>query len=641
MKRRSWADAAEALTTADERDGLSPEDLELLAQASWWSGRPDHAVLAWERAFTGHLSAGEKSAAAAVALRLADHALRRLAFSVANGWLSRADKLLTDEHESEVHAWLKLGNAQRAFFADHDIETTIALIDEALEIARRQENADAWSMALGVKGATLVDTGRWAEGLELLDEATAAAISGELQPQNASDLYCITIGVCSNLGEYRRAGEWTDQADRWMERNDIRGYRGVCRVHRAELQRLRGSWTEAEQEARRACVELEEFRLLQDAGFANYQIGEVRLHMGDLEAAEEAFNRAFELGYDPQPGGALLLLARGEVDDAARVIAAAVSPDNTDSGHGLLREAQLLPAQVEIALAADDLETAQTATERLEEIAATYESNSLHAAAWTARGAVELSQDEPLAAARSLDKAWRQWQQIDLPFESARSRELLGRARAAAGDGTTAKLELRAARSVYQRLGAALDLARINDRLGEEPSLEGGDRVIKTFMFTDIVSSTDLVSLIGDDAWEELLHWHDRQLRAALADHGGEEVRHTGDGFLMTFERPADAVECAVAIQRNLAKHRREHGFAPWVRIGMHVAAATRQGTDYAGQGVHVAARVSDLADREEIVITSAVAEGAGTMRFQVSEPRAVTLKGIGDPVMIHTVQWR
>src|SRR6185436_13299260 len=86
------------------------------------------------------------------------------------------------------------------------------------------------------------------------------------------------------------------------------------------------------------------------------------------------------------------------------------------------------------------------------------------------------------------------------------------------------------------------------------------ERVTRTFMFTDIVTSTDLVGLIGDEAWNELLRWHDRELRAAFARHAGEEANHTGDGFFAAFGRAGDAIDCAVDIQRLLVRHRREHG---------------------------------------------------------------------------------
>ena len=160
-------------------------------------------------------------------------------------------------------------------------------------------------------------------------------------------------------------------------------------------------------------------------------------------------------------------------------------------------------------------------------------------------------------------------------------------------------------------------------------------------MFTDIVVSTDLVGIMGDDAWGELLHWHDRELRASIAEHHGLEVSHTGDGFFAAFDRATDAIACAVDIQRRLVRHRREHGFAPWVRIGLHSAEATREGGNYRGQGVHVAARVGAAADREEIVVSSSVVEAAGRVPFGLSEPRSAQLKGVKEPVELRSVEWR
>ena len=160
-------------------------------------------------------------------------------------------------------------------------------------------------------------------------------------------------------------------------------------------------------------------------------------------------------------------------------------------------------------------------------------------------------------------------------------------------------------------------------------------------MFTDIVTSTDLVGLIGDEAWSELLRWHDRELRSSFAQHRGEEVKSTGDGFFVAFERALDALECAVDIQRRLARHRREHGFAPKVRIGVHPAEATREGRDYSGQGVHIAARIGAAAMGDEILVSSALLDGITPLRFGLSEPREVTLKGVNTPVEVHSVDWR
>ena len=160
-------------------------------------------------------------------------------------------------------------------------------------------------------------------------------------------------------------------------------------------------------------------------------------------------------------------------------------------------------------------------------------------------------------------------------------------------------------------------------------------------MFTDIVTSTDLVGVMGDEAWGELLSWHNRELRSAFASHRGEEVNSTGDGFFVTFDKAAEAIDCAVDIQRRLTRHRREHGFAPSVRIGLHSAEATRDGRDYRGRGVHVAARIGGAASGQEILVSSDVLEQAGLSRFKVSEPRALTLKGVREPVEVRSIDWR
>lgn len=163
-------------------------------------------------------------------------------------------------------------------------------------------------------------------------------------------------------------------------------------------------------------------------------------------------------------------------------------------------------------------------------------------------------------------------------------------------------------------------------------------RVVKTFMFTDIVKSTNLVEVLGDEAWETLLRWHDETLRSLFVAHKGEEVVGTGDGFFVGFDSPDSALACAVAIQRRLAEHRRAHGFAPQVRIGVHASDATQVGTNFRGKGVHEAARIAALAEGNEIVASSATVAGT---RYSGPESRAVTLKGITEPIEVVSVEWR
>jgi class 3 adenylate cyclase len=162
-------------------------------------------------------------------------------------------------------------------------------------------------------------------------------------------------------------------------------------------------------------------------------------------------------------------------------------------------------------------------------------------------------------------------------------------------------------------------------------------RVMKTFMFTDVVGSTNLVEVLGDEAWDTLLRWHDTTLREVFTAHQGKEISTTGDGFFVSFDSPEQAIASAVAIQRRLADHRRTAGFAPGVRIGIHASGATRVGADFRGKGVHEAARIAALADGDEILASRSTAVDG---RFPVSEPRTVTLRGTSDPIEIVTVDW-
>jgi class 3 adenylate cyclase len=643
MDRHAWAEAMEVFVAADRDGGLAPADLELLGAAAWWAGHPDEATGALERAFTGHTAAGRSSDAARVALLLAYQAFRRLNGSIGGGWLARAERLLETEPESSLHARLAIFHALGALMATR-IGEGIEFADRAMELARKHNDPDALFMAMSFKGMAEVFAGNWQAGLALIDEAATAASSGQLDLRVASDIYCNTISACRNAGDYKRAGQWADEGERWMRRQSAGGYPGVCRVHRAELKMLRGLWPEAEQEARQACEELERFGILDGVGYAHYQVGEVRLRMGDLEAAAEAFERAYEYGHDAQPGMALLQLARGEIEEAGRSIARALA---TAAGPGgpadRATRARLLPAQVDIALAVGDLETAGRAVEELESIATNFGQPMFEAGALTARGGLLLGEDRPAEASPILGRSWRLWQDTDLPYESARARLRYAEAVAAEGDQAAAHRDLRAARSVFERLGATLDLQRVDALLGEDTasSARASQRTTRTFMFTDIVTSTDLIGLIGDDAWGELLRWHDRELRSAFAQHRGEEVNSTGDGFFVAFEQASDGLECGVDIQRRLARHRREHGFAPLVRIGLHATEATREGGDYRGRGVHVAARIGAAAVGEEILVSSAALSEISSNRFGLSDPRQLKLKGVAEPVEVHTVNWR
>jgi class 3 adenylate cyclase len=649
MARHAWEEARDLFRRAEQDEALLPADLEMMGEAGWWSGHPDERVDALERAYAAYVESGARAEAASVALQLADYGFQRRALHIAGGWASRAQRLLEGVPPSGVQAFAAVLNAfVRLFGGEVDVGKRYA--EEALELAIKYGNRDVEALARNLIGRALLKQGEVARGLALIDESTVAAVGGELKPWATANVYCSTIDACRDLAEWQRAAEWTEEADREMRRQRIRGYPGVCRVHRAEIKRMRGAWPEAEEEARQACIELEQFGLLIGLGWGNYEIGEVRLRMGDFTAAEEAFRRAYEYGRDPEPGLSLLRLAQGDAAGAASSIKRALSTSGGpsqmvgDSPFDPLGRSHLLPAQVQVALVVGDQATAEAAANELEEIATRYESTAIQAEAAGARGAVLLAAGDASAAVDHLLRSHRLWQAVGAPYEGAQVRTLLAQAHRALGDEAASLQELEAARSAFEKLKAIPDLRHVESTLesyGASHRAAPGERQVKTFMFTDIVSSTDLLEAIGDQAWEELIGWHDVTLRSLFARHGGVEVSHTGDGFFAAFDDPRSAIECAIGIQRTLAAHRREHGFAPWVRIGVHSAEATRVGANYRGRGVHLAARVSALADRNEVVVSRAALDLAGEPPFPAADSRSAVLKGIKDPVEVATVAWQ
>jgi class 3 adenylate cyclase len=640
VARNAWREAFDLLGAADASRGLPPEDLEHLAEAAFWSGRLPACIDAYERAYAAYLEQRNQRRAGVVALELAREYQHKLAHSIAAGWFNRAKSLLEQEPESPEYGYLVLARVSGAL-GEGALDRALEHARRAVEIGSRSGDRDLEALALHKQGCVLVAKGEVVEGLALLDEATVAAVSGGLRTLTTAIIYCNTIDCCRDLADYRRAGEWTEAATRWCEKQAISGFPGICRVRRAEVMRLRGAWAQAEQEARRACGELQEF-VPDVAGAGFYEIGEIRLRLGDLPAAEEAFRQAHELGREPQPGLSLLRLAQGKVEIAAAAIRGALEDESWDR----LARARLLPARVEIALAAGDLEGSRAAAEELEGIAQAYASPALEAVAACARAALQLEEGDAAGALRNIRRGGQLWRELDMPYEAARARMQMAAALRLAGDEDSAQLELQSARSAFERLGAAPEARRAAELLGTEvgsdsrPSATRGRRATRTFMFTDIVKSTHLVEALGDDAWEDLLRWHDQTLRSLFAGHGGEEIKQAGDGFFVGFREAPEAIECAVAIQRTLADHRRAHGFAPQVRIGLHAAEAAQLGRDYGGMGVHEAARIAALAEGGEI-LASRVTLPAGAVRFAASEPRSVSLKGISAPVEVVAIDWR
>ena len=633
-----WIRALELFKQADLEDRLAPEDIEAMGDAAWWAAQPDEGIEAFQRAYSAYLAAGQKTRAAYVALTLAREFGVKLEGPVSAGWFNRAKRLLDAEPEGAEHGYLYLRQCVLALNAGN-VDESIGFAKRAVDIGASVSDPNLQAIGAVYQGVAMVEGGQVAAGLALIDDAALAAVNGELGLYATGTVYCNTIATCCEIADFRRASDWSNAARRWAERHPDQPLTpGDCRVHRAEVLALHGAWAEAEESARRGAEELRAFNRTYHVGEALYQIGAIRLRMGDVSAAQDAFRQASELGRDPQPGMSLLLLTDGKVDAALASIGRALEEETSSK----LARGRLLPAVVEISLKARDLDRAREAADELESIAATYETPTLQAAAGAARGAVLLAAGDAKAAARFLRAGLKRWQEIDAPYEAAQARALLAQAIASQGDHEGAGLELQAARAAFERLGAGADVTKIDAQVLERDARHpvAADRVIKTFLFTDIVKSTSLVEAIGDEAWLDLLRWHNETLRSLFTGHGGAEMDHVGDGFFVAFDDPAAAISCAVAIQSTLARHRRRHGFAPQVRIGVHAASASRSGAAYRGKGVHEAARIGSAAEAGEI-LASRTTWAAIAGRFPASPPRTVQLKGISNPVEVVAIDWR
>jgi DNA-binding SARP family transcriptional activator len=437
-------EAFSLLSRADSEGSLAPEALEALGEAALWSGHNRVSISARHRAHMGYLEAGDTRAAARVAVSLASNHGIRLELAVAEGWARTAARLLDDEPEAAEHGFLA-SVMSVVLLETGELNASLEQAQLAYDIGRRLGIPDLQALGITIRGLVLARQDHVHEALSLLNESMALAVSGRLSPLTTGMIYCRTIWTSLDLFDYRRAAEWIDTVQRCEVETGFGGNPGDCSAHLAAALVARGSWEEAEREAERACHDAETFEL-SHIGLASYTLGEIHFRRGNLQRAADAFRRAAEYGMTPQPGAALLELAKGDV------AAAFASVKSFLKGASVrLARARVLPAAVEIALAAGDPEWARSAAEELAGIAEAYGSAALTAGAARARGAVSLSDGGTSEAVRGLSEAVEAYRQAQMPYEVARTRALLAQALLAEGDRVGAVSELEASRNVFDR----------------------------------------------------------------------------------------------------------------------------------------------------------------------------------------------
>jgi DNA-binding NarL/FixJ family response regulator len=468
--RGRWSEAYDAFARADRTAPLTAEDLERLATAAYMTGRDDEQHRALERAHQAHLDDGERLRAVRCAIWLGVHLLLRREVARASGWFGRAQRLFDRDGSDCVERGYLLMVSELRHAGAGEWEAAYAAAAAAAEVAERFGDANLLALCLMDQGRSLIRQGRVADGLGKLDQAMVEATAGELSPIVLGLVYCSVIDGCQEVHELRRAHEWTAALAEWCDHQPgLVPFTGTCLMHRSELLELRGEWEAALAEARLAGERFATRSNNAAAGQAWYRQGEVLRLRGELAGAEDAYREASRLGHEPQPGLALLRVAQGRIDAAAAAIG-----QLTAATSEWVERARLLPAFVEIMLAAGHREEARAACDELEELAERHGATLLRARAAQARGAVGLADRDAHNALLALRSARRLWQEIEAPYEDARARVLIARASRAVGDEETARLELVAAHAVFERVGAAPDVASVGSLLDEAGPGETG-----------------------------------------------------------------------------------------------------------------------------------------------------------------------
>jgi tetratricopeptide (TPR) repeat protein len=483
--RADWQDAFDLFMEAEAKGLLSLGDLPVVGDVAYAAGHLDVTVEMWERAHTGFVQAGDRLAAAGAAVRVAMHLLFDTALMApVRGWLTRAERLLDGHSGTSAHAWFAVVRSYERMLTG-DLHSAREWAQRAVEV---DSTCDPAAHAIGQVAAArlLILDGNVEAGLTLLEEAGVATVSGDLDPLSTGVVYCELVCALQGLAQYDAAEEWTEAMERWCKTNAIGSLHGRCRVHRAEILRLRGRCNEAEREALVACEELRPY-LRREMGWPLSELGRIRLHKGDLEGAEEALLETHRAAWDPQPGLALVRLAQGDVAMAADSIRDALErplqvpskelPPNTE-----LRRAPLLEAQVEIEIAAGDIDRARSAADELAIVSGRFQSKALLAAAALAHGRVKLAEGHPAHAEERFSEAAQLWNEVGAPYEAAIARIGLAEALRANGREHRAVLEVQAAQTVLDRIGGSAEgnpPAPVEDREGSTEQSKAGLNVFR------------------------------------------------------------------------------------------------------------------------------------------------------------------
>ncbi|UZD66735.1 hypothetical protein [Marinobacter sp. AN1] len=436
----------------------SAELLELRAMAAYGSGDLEETLTAYGELYRFHLDTGDTHQAAFAAVMVGMYLMMDTGLmATVRAWLSRAEHLIEDVPDSPVWAWLAAVRTYERLMCG-DMPGTAQWAQKAMEQGGKHGLTPPSIIGQVALARVWIYNGDVDKGLSALDDVAVELSAGNLDPLTTGQMWCEVICAMQWIGHHDRAEEWTEAMERWRQGAAFGGLNGRCRVHRAEIMRLRGPCDAAEQEALQACEELRPW-MRREFGWPLTELGNSRLRKGDFVGAEEAFLAAHQNAWLPQPGLALLRLAQGRVDEAASMIETALEhpfdiPSKERPPSGSLQRAPLLDAQVVIALAAGKFDDAHAAATELAAIAEKYQSRTLKNAALAAAGRLALRDGRANDAIRLLTEAVMEWAELRMPYDAADLRIVLAAAHRQAGDERIAEMELDAACRALEALNA-------------------------------------------------------------------------------------------------------------------------------------------------------------------------------------------
>jgi DNA-binding CsgD family transcriptional regulator len=449
FERRDWVAAHDRLSAvAPER--LSPDDLVRLAMSAYLSGDDDSAVRALQRAYRAELDAGEPRSAIRIAFWLGLILITGGDAAVGGGWVARAYRLLEDIPGDVVERGYLLIHTMHQHIGQGAFGTALDVAHRITEYGHQFADPDLLAMGLSSEGRLLIYASQVPQGLARLDEAMVGLTTSEVSPLIAGHVYCSLIEGCQEISDFGRVTEWTAALTRWCDTQpDLVPFTGQCAVHRSQVLRVHGAFSAALDELSLADRRYGGRRKPPAAGLALYERGDILRMTGRYADAEAAYAQAGGCGYDPQPGLALLWLARRRADAAAGAVRRLLA-----EAHGPVQRSRLLPASVEVLLADGDVESARVAAEELTSIAADFGCAAVRATANYSTGCVLAVIGDAAPALAQLRQAWQLWNGMDAPYESARARWRMGLAFRAMGDEDSATAEFTAAERTFGELGA-------------------------------------------------------------------------------------------------------------------------------------------------------------------------------------------